>query len=96
MQKTFNVLPLKLDQVYCGLSRCCWAVEDDAMTDQDRINSAMREAHAILSEYSKPGQIRNPNATVNKLVAVLDRPELATALERLEHASGGRVLQLVK
>jgi hypothetical protein len=60
------------------------------MTDQERLNSAMGEACAILSEHIESGHIRNPNATVNKLLAVLDRPELTVARERMEHAVGQR------
>jgi hypothetical protein len=65
------------------------------MTDQERINRAMREACAILSEYVEPGRVRNPNATVNKLIAVLDTPELTAARERLEHAVGRQGVRLV-
>ena len=65
------------------------------MTDQERINRAMSEACAILSEYVEPGYVRNPNAVVNKLIAVLDTPELTAARERLEHAIGQRGLRLV-
>jgi hypothetical protein len=66
------------------------------MTDQERINRAMSEACAILSEYGEPGDVRNPNATVKKLIAVLDTPELTAARERLEHAVGRQGLRLVK
>jgi hypothetical protein len=58
------------------------------MTDQERINRAMRQACAILSEYLDRGPVRNANATISQLIAVLDRPQLTAALDRLEHAGG--------
>jgi hypothetical protein len=65
------------------------------MTDQELINRAMRESRAILSDYLDRGHVRNPNATMNQLVAVLDTPQLTAALERLDHATGRHGLRLV-
>ena len=98
MQKTFNFCPLKLDPLLRFMALWLEKMNDwgNTMTDQERINSAMRDACAILSKYLEPGHIRNPNATVNHLIGVLDRPQLAAALERLEHATGRHGLRLVK
>ena len=61
------------------------------MTDQERVNKAIEEACAILSEYREPVHIRNPAAMVKRLIALLERPELTAARERLEHAAGRRL-----
>ena len=62
------------------------------VTDQERITGALRQAGVIIAEYLEPGQVRNPTATVNRLIEVLDTQELAAALERVE----GHGLRVVK
>jgi hypothetical protein len=53
------------------------------MTDQERINEALREAGKIIAAYLAPGH-RNAEQTINRLIAVLDTQELVAALERAE------------
>ena len=50
------------------------------MPDQELITKALRDARAILAEYLEPGHVEN--ATLNRLIEVLDTQELAAALER--------------
>jgi hypothetical protein len=52
------------------------------MTDQQLIVSALRKAGGIIGEYLEPGP-RDADATIAKLIAVLDTEDLARALERL-------------
>lgn len=60
--------------------------------DQERIARALHEARGIIGEYLEPG-IKNPTATLNRLIEVLDTQELAAALGRLVRGPG---LRLVK
>ena len=49
--------------------------------DQEVLISTLREARGIIGEYTGP---RNANQTLTQLVAVLDRQDVAHAIERLE------------
>jgi hypothetical protein len=51
------------------------------MTDQEVFISTLREARRIIGEYTGP---RNANQTLTQLIAVLDRQDVAHAIERLE------------
>jgi len=51
------------------------------MTDQEVLISTLREARRIIGEYTGP---RNANQTLTQLVAVLDRQDVAHAIEGLE------------
>ncbi len=51
------------------------------MTDQEVRISTLREARRIISEYTGPA---NANQTLTQLIAVLDRQDVAHAIERLE------------
>jgi hypothetical protein len=51
------------------------------MTDQEVLISTLREACRIIGEYTGP---RNANQTLTQLIAVLDRQDVAHAIERLE------------
>jgi hypothetical protein len=62
------------------------------MTDQQLIISGLHEVGWIIAEHLEPGS-RNAEQTISKLIALLDRQELAAAIERLENAHG---LRLVK
>ncbi|WMT71106.1 hypothetical protein [Bradyrhizobium sp. Ash2021] len=55
------------------------------MTDHDNIliHMALREAGKIIGQYLEPGP-RDAERTINRLIAVLDTPELAAALERVD------------
>ena len=62
-------------------------------TDRDLIIQAVEEAQRVLAEYFEPGALRSAPGTIHKLASVLDRPELAAALERMKADRG---LRLVK
>jgi hypothetical protein len=51
------------------------------MTDQEVLISTLREARRIIGESTGP---RNANQTLTQLIAVLDRQDVAHAIERLE------------
>jgi hypothetical protein len=55
------------------------------MTDQQLIAATLRKAGEIIGEYLEP-RPRDTEATIAKLIAVLDTQDLARALERLETA----------
>jgi hypothetical protein len=57
------------------------------MTDQQLTLQAINEAQLILEEYLRPWP-QNNERILDKLVEVLDRPELVAALGRLQQQSG--------
>jgi hypothetical protein len=62
------------------------------MTDQQRLIAALREAGSIVAKYLQPGA-PTAEATLSRLIAVLDNEELGRALERLEKGHGFRVVK---
>ena len=60
------------------------------MTDQELIVRAVREAQLVLASYIEPGR-RDSEATINRLLTILDRSELVEATDRLEGALGLRL-----
>jgi hypothetical protein len=56
---------------------------DDAMTDQQTTLRAVSNALRVLEEYLEPRPHDNERL-LNRLVEVLDRNEVVTALSRLE------------
>ena len=62
-------------------------------TDRDLIIEAMEEAQSVLAQYLEPGALRSAAGTIQKLVTLLDRPELVAAIERMKASRG---LRLVK
>ena len=52
------------------------------MTDQDRILAAVGEAQRILAAYIEPGP-RDPEATINELLSVMDHRDVVEAFGRL-------------
>jgi hypothetical protein len=62
-------------------------------TDQQRITRALRQAGVVIAEYLDPDNPRDAEATVDRLIGLLDTQELAAAKERLESGFG---LRLVK
>ena len=51
------------------------------MTEQERIVGALREVAGILA--AEPGPGRDARDTLNRIAAVLGRPELSDAIGRL-------------
>ena len=62
------------------------------MTDQQLLISTLRQAGRIIAQDLEPGA---PDAeeTLAKLIAVLDKDDLARAIERLEKGHGLRVIK---
>ena len=44
--------------------------------DQDVVLTALNEAALIIGDYLEAGQTRDPVATINRLIEVLDRQKL--------------------
>jgi hypothetical protein len=60
--------------------------------DQDTLLRAVEDARRLLGEYIEPGP-RDAKRTVERLLAVLDKPDLAHVLDRLTRR---RVIGLVE
>jgi hypothetical protein len=67
--------------------------EVTSVSDRDVIFNSLKTAGQIIGEYLEPGHPRNAEATLNKLIEVLDNQELAAAIERLEKGPGLRVVK---
>jgi hypothetical protein len=63
------------------------------MTDQEVVLDALEQAQRILAEHMEPVPLLRPEFTINRLLRVLDRRDLALAQERLKARCG---LRLVK
>ena len=62
------------------------------MTDQQLVNSAMRQGGLIVAEHLELG-MHDAEDVIAQLVAVLDTQELAEAMNRLERRSGLRIVR---
>jgi hypothetical protein len=60
------------------------------MTDQQLALHAISEAQLILEEYLQP-RPQNNEGILDKLVEVLERPDLVVAVSRLQQRSSLRV-----
>ena len=56
------------------------------MTDQQLALEAINEAHLILEDYLRP-QPQNNERILDRLVEVLERPDLVVAVSRLQQRS---------
>jgi hypothetical protein len=63
----------------------------NAIADQKLAIHAIREAQLILAAYIEPGP-RDNEKTINLLLDVLDRNEVVEAVDRLEDATGLRLV----
>jgi hypothetical protein len=61
------------------------------MKDQDIVLAALNEAAMIIGDYLEPGLPRDPMATINRLIEVLDSQELA--IKRVEKGYGLKVVK---
>ena len=52
------------------------------MSDRDLVLDAIEEAQRILAEHIEPER-RNPEATINMLLFLLDRRDVVAAVRRL-------------
>jgi hypothetical protein len=60
--------------------------------DQEILIRAVEDARRILGEYIEPGP-RDAKRTVERLLAVLDKPEIVHALDRIKRR---KVIRLVE
>ena len=63
---------------------------DEEMTDQQLALQAINEAQLILEEYLRP-RPQNNERILDKLVEVLERPDLVVAVSRLQQQSNSSV-----
>jgi hypothetical protein len=63
-----------------------WQWWGKAMTDQQLALHALSEAQLILEEYLQP-RPQNNEGILDKLVEVLERPDLVVAVSRLQQRS---------
>jgi hypothetical protein len=63
------------------------------VTDQQLLIAALHEASWIVAEYLEQPARRDAEKAIDKLIVLLDRPDLAAAIERLENAHGLRVVK---
>ena len=54
---------------------------------------AVEQAQRILAEHLEPSTRRYAPNTMDRLVSVLDRPEIAAAMERMKSSRGLRVVK---
>ena len=61
------------------------------MKDQEIVLNALNEAALIIGDYLEPGLPRDPVATINRLIEVLDNQKLAAAMERIDKGDSLKV-----
>jgi hypothetical protein len=64
--------------------------EPTGMSDQRLMVTAFNEAGRIIADYLEPGP-RNADKTIQQLISILDRQDLAAAMTLLENGHGLRV-----
>jgi hypothetical protein len=62
------------------------------MTDQELIFSALRQVGLIVAEHLE-SPTNDADEAITQLVAVLDTPELAAAMNRVERGYGLRMVK---
>jgi hypothetical protein len=62
------------------------------VTDQELLLSALRQVGLIVAEHRESGK-PDADKAITQLVAVLDTPELAEAMNRMERGYGLRVVK---
>jgi hypothetical protein len=62
------------------------------VTDQELVFSALRQVSLIVAEHLVSGP-RDADEAITQLIAVLDTPELAAAMNRMERGYGLRVVK---
>ena len=63
------------------------------MTDQQLALRAINEAQLILEEYLRPRPQNNHERILDRLVEVLERPDLVVAVSRLQRPGSFAVLK---
>ena len=67
--------------------------EEGPMTDQELIITALRQSGVIIAEHLEPGNKIDADETIAQLITILDRQDLAAAMDRLESGHGLRVVK---
>jgi hypothetical protein len=62
------------------------------MTDQELVFSALRQVGLIVAEHLEAGA-SDADEVITQLIAVLDTPNLAAAMNRLERGYGLRAVK---
>jgi hypothetical protein len=62
------------------------------VTDQELVFSALRQVSLIVAEHLVSGP-RDADEAITQLIAVLNTPELAAAMNRMERGYGLRVVK---
>jgi phage gp36-like protein len=62
-------------------------LEAKRMTDEQLAFQAVTDAQRILEEYLEPRPRNNERIILDKLVEVLERPDLLVAINRMQRAS---------
>ena len=62
------------------------------MTDQELVFSALRQVGLIVAEHLEAGT-SDADEVITQLIAVLDTPDLAAAMNRLERSYGLRAVK---
>ena len=62
------------------------------MTDQELVLDALHKTSLIISEYIEPGP-RDPKATLDALILILDDQAVSDAVDRLEAGFGLKVVK---
>ena len=60
------------------------AAEAKRMTDEQLTLLAVRDAQQIIEEYLEPRPLNNERVMLDKLVEVLERPDLLVAVTRMQ------------
>jgi hypothetical protein len=68
-------------------ARATAALEAKRMTDEQLAFQAVTDAQRILEEYLEPRPRNNERIILDKLVEVLERPDLLVAINRMQRAS---------
>jgi hypothetical protein len=63
------------------------------MTDQELIITALRQSGVSVTEHLKPANQIEADETIARLIAILDRQDLAAAMNQLGIRHGLRVVQ---
>jgi hypothetical protein len=59
------------------------------VTDQELIIFALKDVGRVIAEHLDPGRTRDPEETLTRLIRILDRPEIQSAIGRLEQGLRG-------
>ena len=61
--------------------------------DRDVIIDALEEVQRIVADHFEPGALQHAGSTIHRLAMVLNRPDVAAALQRMKARGSLRVLK---